>query len=298
MPVYSFIPKQKTFGKRQFKKIVTFLVLTCLFTFFFEILILLFNPITAKDTYVLGIVWSPALAAVITSWIYGKNLGEFGWKWGDSRYIWLSYAIPFIYVLIPYLVVWISGLGAFFNQALMREVAINYGWKTLPNNVILVLYLLFSITLGMLKACLYALGEEIGWRGFLVPELAKTTTFFNAALISGIVWAVWHYPTIIFGGYNNGKSIPYSLFCFTLAVIAISFPMAWLRLKSGSLWTGMIFHASDNLFLEDVFNNLTKDTGITNYLVGEFGILIAIACLIPAFIFWQRRHELPNNLTF
>lgn len=295
MPIYSFIPKQKTFGKRQFKKIATFLVLTCLFTFFFEILILLFNPITAKDTYVLGIVWSPALAAIITSWMYQKNLGEFGWKWGDFRYIWLSYAIPFIYVLIPYLVVWGLGFGAFFNTQLMQEVAINYGWQALPSNGILLLYLLFSLTLGMLKACFYALGEEIGWRGFLVPELAKTTTFFHTALISGIAWTVWHYPTIIFGGYNNGTSIPYSLFCFTLSVVAISFPMAWLRLKSGSLWTGMIFHASDNLFLEDVFVKLTKDTVITNYLVGEFGIFIAIACLISAFIFWQRRHELTNN---
>jgi membrane protease YdiL (CAAX protease family) len=95
----------------------------------------------------------------------------------------------------------------------------------------------FPGTLGLLEACPPALGEEIGWRGFLVPELAKTTTFFNTALISGAAWALWHYPLIIFGGYNGGTSIPYSLFCFTLAVIAISFPMAWLRLKSGSLWT-------------------------------------------------------------
>lgn len=295
MPVFNFIPKQKTFGKRQFRKIATFLVLTFLFTFFFQVLISLFKPGSAKDTYILGIVWSPTFAAVITSFLYKKDLRDFGWSWGKFRYIWLSYAIPLLYVLVPYLVVWISGLGAFFNPESMQEVAKNYGWEALPNSVIILLYLLFSTTLGLLKACPYALGEEIGWRGFLVPELAKTTNFFNTALISGVAWAVWHYPTIIFGGYNNGTSIPYSLFCFTLAVIAISFPMAWLRLKSGSLWTGMIFHASDNLFLEDVFSNLTKDTGITNYLVGEFGILIAIACLIPAFIFWQRRHELPNN---
>jgi len=295
MPVYNFIPKQKTFGKRQFKKIATFLVLTFLFTFFFQVLISLFNPGSAKDTYILGILWSPTFAAVITSFLYQKDLREFGWSWGKSRYIWLSYGIPLLYVLIPYLVVWNSGLGAFFNPESMQELAKNYGWEALPNSIIIFLYLLFSTTLGILKACPYALGEEIGWRGFLVPELAKTTTFLNTALISGIAWAVWHYPTIIFGGYNNGTSIPYSLFCFTLAVIAISFPMAWLRLKSGSLWTGMIFHASDNLFLEDVFSNLTKDTGITNYLVGEFGILIAITCLIPAVISWQRRHELPNN---
>jgi uncharacterized protein len=296
MPVYNFIPKQKTLGKRQFRKIATFLVITFLLTSFFQVLISLFEPGAAKDTYILGVIWSPSFAAIITSFLYQKDLGELGWKWGSFRYHLLSYTIPFLYVSIPYLIIWRSGLGIFFNDEAMKVIANNYGWQALPNSVIILLYLLFSTTLGILKACPYALGEEIGWRGFLVPELAKTTTFFNTALISGIAWAVWHYPTIIFGGYNNGTSIPYSLFCFTLAVIAISFPMAWLRLKSGSLWTGMIFHASDNLFLEDVFSNLTKDTGITNYLVGEFGILIAISCLIPAFIFWQRRHELPDHL--
>src|SRR5919202_1534230 len=116
-----------------------------------------------------------------------------------------------------------------FNPNSIQEIAKNFGWQALPPGIVIPLYVFFLVTFGLLQACLPALGEEIGWRGFLVPELAKTTTFSKTALISGVVWAVWHYPEIIFGDYNGGTPIWYSVFCFTLSVIAISFPMAWLR---------------------------------------------------------------------
>jgi membrane protease YdiL (CAAX protease family) len=295
MPPSKFIYKPTAFEKRQVKKILTFLILTFLLTSFFQLSLVLFNPTTAgKENYILGMIWSPTIAALITSRLYQKDLAEFGWHWGSSRYHFLSYITPFFYTLVAYLITWTLGLGSFFNAESLQEIAKNYGWETLPQGLIILLHVVVSGTLGILKACPYALGEEIGWRGFLVPELAKTTTFFNTALISGLAWAIWHYPLIIFGDYNNGTSIPYSLFSFTIAVIAISFPMAWLRLKSGSLWTGMVFHASDNLFIQDVFNLLTKDTGITKYITGEFGIAIALTSSIAAYIYWKRQTELPN----
>ena len=293
MPVSTFIPKQKAYRRRQFRKIFIFLVITFIFTAIFELSIVVFNPTpSGKENYILGMGWSPAIAALVTSSLYRKDLADFGWKWGSPRYHLLSYITPFVYTFVAYLITWVLGLGSFFNTESVQEIARNYGWEILPQGLIIFLYLIVSGTLGILKGCLYALGEEIGWRGFLVPELAKTTTFFYTALISGLVWAIWHYPIIIFGGYNNGSSIPYSLFIFTFAVIAISFPMAWLRLKSGSLWTGMVFHASDNLFIQDVFNLLTKDTGITKYIVGEFGIAIAITSSISAYIYWKYRTDL------
>jgi len=50
---------------------------------------------------------------------------------------------------------------------------------------------------GLVQSLATALGEEIGWRGFLVPELFKTMGFTSAALFSGVVWACWHYPLVI-----------------------------------------------------------------------------------------------------
>jgi len=149
-------------------------------------------------------------------------------------------------------------------------------------------------TFGWLHGCLQALGEEIGWRGFLVPELARFLPFPQTALISGMVWSVWHYPVIIFGGYNGGTSIAYSLVCFTLVIVAISFPLAWLRLKSGSLWPGVVFHASHNLFILDLLNPLTKDTGLTKYVTSEFGVAIVLTTGITAYLVWRQRNCLKN----
>jgi membrane protease YdiL (CAAX protease family) len=47
------------------------------------------------------------------------------------------------------------------------------------------------------------IGEEIGWRGFLVPEFAKTQSFPATALITGFIWAIWHYPVLLFADYHS-----------------------------------------------------------------------------------------------
>lgn len=63
---------------------------------------------------------------------------------------------------------------------------------------------------------LLALGEEIGWRGFLVPQLAKLTTFTWVAIISGIIWALWHFPLAIMGMYVAETPLWWSLPIFFL----------------------------------------------------------------------------------
>src|SRR5262249_39163254 len=97
----------------------------------------------------------------------------------------------------------------------------------------------------------------------------------------------------LFGGYTNeGLPAWYALTCFTVLVLGINFAMVWLRLKSGSLWTGVFFHASHNLFVQAVFTPLTAQTKASKYLIDEFGAGLALASLVVAFLFWRRRGEL------
>jgi len=70
-------------------------------------------------------------------------------------------------------------------------------------------------------------------------------------------------------------------------VIGISFVFAWMRLKSGSLWTGAMLHASHNLFVQAIFTPLTRDTGPTKYIIDEFGIGLVITITIGALISWR-----------
>jgi membrane protease YdiL (CAAX protease family) len=144
-------------------------------------------------------------------------------------------------------------------------------------------------------SCVSALGEEIGWRGLLVPELAKVTSFTNTALISGAIWALWHFPVIFLAGYNGGTPGWYSAICFTAMVMGLSTMFAWMRLKSGSVWTAMLLHASHNLFIQGVFDPLTRDTTVTKYIRGEFGAAMAVTGLITGYFFWRKRAELRST---
>ncbi|MEP7087957.1 MAG: CPBP family intramembrane glutamic endopeptidase, partial [Gemmatimonadota bacterium] len=143
------------------------------------------------------------------------------------------------------------------------------------------------ITAGLAISAAFALGEELGWRGFLVPKLAEHFTFARTAIISGIIWASWHVPLIIFADYNGGTPTLYSIACFALMVVGISFPLAWLRIKSGSVWPAVLLHASHNLFIQGFFDTVTIDTGVTRYLLSEFGAVLATTAAITGFLYWR-----------
>jgi membrane protease YdiL (CAAX protease family) len=259
------------------KQIVTFLVITLALSTVFYVLIISAGRLDVPF-YTVGLMWCPGIAALITSLVYHIDRREFGWGWGKTRYQVLSYVLPVVYSSIAYGMVWLVGLGG-----IKEDYSVSMGG------------LVSFATVGVLFSCLSALGEEIGWRGFLVPRLAKITSFSKTSLISGAIWAIWHYPLILFAGYNNpGAPVWYGLLCFTIMVIGLSFACSWIRLKSGSLWTAMFLHSTHNQYIQSFFDQLTVDTGITEFITGEFGAALAIASLIVAFIFWRMRLALPE----
>jgi membrane protease YdiL (CAAX protease family) len=270
------------------KKIAVFYTLTLAFSGVFNALVLHAGKMDAGNLlYVTGSMWSPALAAFATKAMFGESIRELPWRWGSSRYVWLGYLIPIAYALPVYLVVWLSGLGAFANLDFIKKTAAQFGWSNFPPGLALALFVVLTATLGIVGKTSRALGEEIGWRGFLVPELAKVVGFPGVGLISGLMWAAYHYPVLIFADYNAGTPVWYGLGCFTLMVVADSFILAWLTLRSGSLWPAAILHGSHNLFIQSIFTPLTRDTGSTKYIIDEFGIGLVITITIAAVLAWR-----------
>jgi len=271
-----------------------FLLLTFAFSAIFYFLIIHAGHLGAgRGLYVMGLMWSPGVAGLISRYRFEGSLRNHGWTWGPRRLLWGSYLIPIAYGAAVYLVVWVTGLGGFYSHPFIEGQSAAFGWTGLPAGLQLALYVAFVGTLGMPGSSASALGEELGWRGFLVPELAKLTSFTRVALISGLVWSFWHYPILLFADYNSGTPAWFGLTCFTVMVVGISFVFAWMRLKSGSMWTGMLLHASHNLWIQSIFDPLTVDTGRTKYVIGEFGIGLALAAIVLAHLFWKRRAELP-----
>jgi membrane protease YdiL (CAAX protease family) len=281
---------------RTWKKIGCFYGLTMLFALIFGGFVLHAGKLDAGNMlYVTGAMWSPGLAAFATKRIFRESVRTLPWKWPEARYAWLGYVIPILYTVPLYLIVWLTGLGA-FNMSILQKTAADFGWENFPPALTLILFVLFTGTLGMIAKLSRALGEEIGWRGFLVPELAKVVSFPKVGLISGLMWAVYHYPVLIFADYNAGAPAWYSVSCFTVAVVAGSFVMAWLTLRSQSLWPAAILHASHNLFIQSICTPLTRDTGPTKYIIDEFGIGLVITIAIAALIVWRKSQENPEKL--
>jgi membrane protease YdiL (CAAX protease family) len=273
---------------RVWKKIAVFYSLTFAFSGVFGAFIMQAGRMDAGNLlYVTGSMWSPALAAFVTKRIFGERIGELPWRWGGARYAWLGYLIPLAYALPVYLFVWLSGLGGFADGEFVKRTAEQFGWSNFSPGVTLTLFVLLTATLGLVGKTSRALGEEIGWRGFLVPELSKVVGFTGVGLISGLMWAVYHFPVLLFADYNNGTPAWYGLGCFTVMVVADSFVLAWLTLRSKSLWPAAIFHGSHNLFIQSIFTPLTRDTGRTNYIIDEFGIGLVVTVGIAAILAWR-----------
>lgn len=275
------------------RPIVTFLFITFALSSIFYFLIIHTGKVeSGMGFYVTALMWCPALAAFITSWFLGRKISSMGWQWGEAKYQWSSYLIPICYVFIGYLIIWFMGWGTWYNKEFVNQIVTSFGLESLPNWLIIVIYIVMNGLFGMAGSASNALGEEIGWRGFLVPELYKRFNYTQTSLICGIIWAAWHFPVLLFADYNSGTPAWFGLSCFTVLVVCVSFIMTWLRIRSNSLWTGLLIHSSHNLFIQGIFTPLTQSNDTTKYYIGEFGIVLPVIALFFAFYFWNKRKEL------
>jgi len=259
--------------------ILTFLALTlvlCLPPYYF--ILSAASTRAIPDLAVAGVMWAPGAAALITRLLSQRNLRGFGWAPGPSRYLLVSYLLPVVGCVTVYGTVWGTHLGGFSIERVTPF------WRSIG----------VALTAGFLIEAALALGEELGWRGLFVPELAKAVPFRLVGLLSGSIWVLFHVPAIIFAGYHSRAPIWFGLTVFAISFVAISFVLAWLRLRSGSVWTAVLFHASHNLFVQDVFDRMTVPGRTTEYVTTEFGLGLAVVYFAAAVICWRRRKALES----
>ena len=278
-------------ARRTKNSIIFYIVLTAVLSSIFYVLVIHRSTAGRPPGFlILALMWCPGVSGLLTLLAFRSNLRELGLGWGQTKYQFASYWIPLAYSSIVYVPFWLTGSYDSNNHAL---AAVMHRFPHLPHAAALLLLFLFLATAGMLGSCLSALGEELGWRGFLVPRLAKVTSYPRVALISGAIWSLWHYPIILFADYRGAGPLWYSIVCFTVMVLGISFPFAWMRLKTGSVWTGMLLHASHNLFVQAFFDAQTLQARVTSLWTTEFGAGLALAALVVGIIFYAKRSELP-----
>jgi membrane protease YdiL (CAAX protease family) len=240
------------------------------------------------------LMWCPALAAFASCALFRIDVGTLGWRWRPARYEVWAYLLPLFYSLPVYAATWLFIDGSFAFSAFASQAGVAFGFPDWPRTAAWLLAIPSYASFGVLGSLTRALGEEIGWRGFLLPRLVGRVGFTRGCFLSGCIWAAWHYPALLFADYNAGTPRLYALSCFTLMVIGDAFIFGWFRLKSGSLWPAAMLHASHNLFIQAILDRMTNPAGKSLYVTTEFGIGLALTVGACAFYLWTRRGEVEN----
>ncbi len=242
----------------------------------------------SKSIISLIIMWSPGLTAIIVGLATQRSIRDIGWKIRPLKWLAAGWLLPIVYAGTAYGAVWLLNLGNVPNPVFIERARLTLSMPDQPVWLLIAAAFGYITVVNLLPSMILALGEEIGWRGFLVPELTRWIGFRKAALISGIIWGAWHLPGILSGKYaGTGTPIAYQLFCFSALVISSGVIFAWLRMKSGSIWTVAILHATHNGVIQAFFNRITADTGNTNYFIGEFGIAMVPGVVALAWYCWK-----------
>ena len=199
-------------------------------------------------------------------------------------------------------VIWMMVLGLFgpvFIVAASLAIAALFGWVQLdlvafsglaesieatlppgapmPPMIVVVLSQLVAIPFAAATInAVMAFGEELGWRGFLVPALRPLGTW-PALLISGAIWGLWHSPVILLG-YNFGRYDITGVLFMTGGCIAWGILLGWLRLRSASLWPAVFAHGAMNATGGLILVLFAAGTTFDMALAGMLGVAGWIAC--------------------
>jgi len=136
----------------------------------------------------------------------------------------------------------------------------------------------------VLVITLIALGEEYGWRGFLLPRLLKKFNLFYSSILVGLIWGIWHFPAYLIG---TGVPLQMNFLVFLVWVILGSLFISWMYYYTKSVLTSIFAHISANAAFNYLFI-LPEFTGSLN----TFLFFMLYLSLTVLFIFYVKRKDL------
>lgn len=210
--------------------------------------------------FLLG-VFAPGLIAIaLTAWDDGRE-GTAAlvrrivqWRVGIRFYAFALLLMPLVKIAVAILYRALAGTWPHFGET---------------HPVVLVAATVLS-TLGQA-------GEEVGWRGYLLPRLTQRMGLAAASLVVGLIWAAWHLPLFFAPGADTYRQ---SFPLYALQLMAYSIALTWLYWRTnGSVLLTMFMHAA--------FNNM-KDIVPSGGVNGGhvFGLASTLVFRLTVLVLW------------
>ncbi|PEJ46108.1 CPBP family intramembrane glutamic endopeptidase [Bacillus wiedmannii] len=243
--------------------------------------------ITKSMPLIVVYMFTPAISSILTRIILKEGFKDVSFSLGNLK-IWkgigFALLIPMIICGITYSIAWLSGIARFQHPegGMLEPIYNMFGLQYVTAPFSFIYLVVLSGIFGSLLSLIPALGEEMGWRGYMLTRLVDAE-FSRPILISGLIWATWHVPIVVAGLYVEGSSVVLSVLGIYLCIVPFGYITAYLRLFTGSIWPSVIIHATWNAIIQGPFARAS--TGYqTEIWIGESGLITASIILITAII--------------
>ena len=248
-------------------------------------------------------MFTPALASfVVCRWVerrpWTRTVGLRGAEPGPHRARRTVAALVLPALIVPSVLIVATVLGGLTGivdldltglsgvRAFLATLPIPVG--VLPPQLFLLIQLVQALIASVTINAGVALGEEAGWRGYLLAALLPLGRL-PALLLVGTIWAVWHLPLILLGYEYPGAPRGLALLAFVVFCVAAGALLSWFRLRSGSILPAAVGHGAINAWAGLPVLLLAAGAPDRPLLTAPAGLLASACLALLAGLLWLRK---------
>ena len=226
---------------------------------------------------VLPMMFAPGLASILTRLLRREGFADVSFRRRNMKIgntFLFAYGFPIVVGVVAYGFAFLTGLAKFEPPSFPLAVGSPFAKFAAG--------LALAGTLGVLLSFVTSAGEEIGWRGYLLPRMIETH-IPQPILVTSLIWGAWHLPVVFAGVYAMGPSHWLTAFNLMVTAVAIGAILAWLRIGTGSVWPCILLHATWNGLINAGFTLAVQDHAESMW-VGETGIIVVLTLVVAALL--------------